>query len=344
MNRKLAFLGTVLIAGNSLAMAQDNPWYVGGRIGVTHYSDFDGVVSSSQLKDDDDFGGGVFLGYSFNDWFGLEGGYTYLGELQVTDQASIKTNVIDFVGKFTWQATDSFDVFLKAGGYGYQTKGRDGLSGLKDTDIDGTVGIGIEQRFTDNFSARLEYQYYNNATLDDGGFDSNWDTNLFALGLVYSWGGTKAAAVTEAPMIQEEEVVVEEEPVVVEEVVEKSMVQVEPAKVEVYFDFDKEHLTQKSTDQLQPIIDHLQEHPESTVVLVGHADSSGPSELNQKLSEKRAETVANYLTTEYSISEDRITTSGEGESTPIATNDTEEGRAKNRRVSVFSPSFTMEEK
>jgi OOP family OmpA-OmpF porin len=297
----------------------------------------------------------VFLGYSFNDWFGLEGAYTYLGEMGIDDSSNITTNSVEVVGKFTWEATNSFDVFLKAGAYGYRTKGYGALGGLKDKDVDGTVGIGIEQHFSDSFSLRFEYQFYNNATLNDDAYEAEWDTHLLALGLVYSWGNHKKVAVTEAPMTEviEEPVVeeviaeevVEEEIVVVEEVVvvEKEMINVEPLTVEVYFDFDQEGLTEKSVQQLQPIIDHLQAYPESTVVLVGHADSRGPSDLNQKLSEKRANTVSEYLTKEYAISADRITASGEGELSPIASNETAEGRAKNRRVSVFSPSFIIEE-
>jgi OOP family OmpA-OmpF porin len=334
MNKKLFALSAVLITGNSLAIAQDNPWYAGARIGATHYSDFNGNISSDDLKDDDDLGGGVFLGYNVNEWFALESGYTYLGKLDIDNNQSIKTHALDFVGKFTWQATDSFDVFLKAGGYGYHTKGGDDLSSYKDTDIDGTAGVGVEKHFTDNFSARLEYQYYNNVSLDDGGFDSKWDTHLFAFGLVYSWGGSEPVAAP-APVAQAVEEVIVAEPL---------MIQVDPTTVEIYFDFDKFDISPKSAEQLQPMLEHLEEYPESTAVLVGHTDSTGSEEFNQKLSEERAEAVEKFLSEEHSISVDRITTSGEGETNPIASNDTKEGRAKNRRVSVYSPSFKTEEK
>lgn len=351
MNKRIVFLSTLLCAGNVAANDLDNPWYLGARVGATLYDNLEQTGGSNKFDDDTNFAGGVFLGYSFNDWFGLETGYTYLGETGLRNNMSAATNAIEVVGKFTWEATDTLDVFAKAGAFAYKTKGYDALSGLSDKDFNGTVGLGLEHHFSDDFSIRLEYQFYNNLTLNDAPYESEWDTHLLALGLVYSWGQEEKVAVTEAPMTQvvEEEVVevVMVEEVIVEEAVAvavvKQAIEIEPITVEVYFDFNKNNLSQKSVTQLETIIAHLEAYPASTVVLVGHTDSRGAAELNQKLSEKRANTVSEFLTKEYSISADRIVTSGEGESSPIATNETAEGRAKNRRVSVFSPSFVMEE-
>lgn len=359
MDKKIIFLGSLIFAGNVAASGQDTPWYLGARVGATLYDNLDQIGTSNKIKDDINFAGGIFLGYNINDWFALETGYTYLGEMKISDARSIESNAIEVVGKFTWQTTDSLDLFAKAGAFGYKTKGYDTLSGLNDKGFDATVGFGIEQHYNNNLSVRLEYQFYNNLTLDDAPYNAEWDTHLLALGLVYSWGAPEKIAVTEAPMTQ---VVVEEEKIVKEPVIEevivkevvieevatvavvKQSINIEPKTVEVYFDFNKQNLSQKSVEQLQPIINHLQQYPDAKVVLVGHTDSHGSMQLNQKLSEQRANTVSDYLAKEYSISADRITTSGEGETSPIASNDTAEGRAKNRRVSVFSPSFLMEEK
>ena len=62
------------------------------------------------------------------------------------------------------------------------------------------------------------------------------------------------------------------------------------------------------------------------------SDSTGPVDYNQKLSEQRAEAVQNYLLKVYAIDANRLTTEGYGETKPIASNDTDEGRFKNRRV------------
>ncbi|PKF61412.1 hypothetical protein CW745_08730 [Psychromonas sp. psych-6C06] len=361
MNKKIIVLGTLLTASNAMANNQDNPFYVGARAGITNYTNFEINQSSNELKDDDNFGAGLFLGYNINDWFGVEAGYTYLGETEIAENASISSNGIDLVGKFTWQATESFDLFAKAGGFVYKNKGENLLSGFKDDGLSATAGLGMQYFFTDNFSARLEYQYYHDLALQDNNNEASWNTHLFALGLIYHWGGQEKVIVQDAPsttppvetveetIVEEtviEEAVVEETivAVVATEVVKEKPVKVDYKTVQVYFDTGSENLSAQSIEQLKPIIEHLKNYPSATIFAVGHTDSRGAAKLNQKLSEKRAKTVRDFLIKEYAISADRITYSGEGEAVPIATNETKEGQAKNRRVSVFSPSFVVNEK
>lgn len=77
----------------------------------------------------------------------------------------------------------------------------------------------------------------------------------------------------------------------------------------------------------------LNEYEKTYVDVVGHTDSTGSVEYNQRLSERRAESVARYLESQKVIPE-RIKTIGAGEMDPVATNDTPEGRALNRRVEI----------
>ena len=78
----------------------------------------------------------------------------------------------------------------------------------------------------------------------------------------------------------------------------------------------------------------LREFPDQQVTITGHTDSRGNEDYNQQLSEKRAQAVRDYLLANMALSADRVTARGSGESEPIATNDTEEGRSKNRRIDV----------
>jgi len=78
----------------------------------------------------------------------------------------------------------------------------------------------------------------------------------------------------------------------------------------------------------------LREFPDQSITIAGHTDSRGNEDYNQQLSEKRAEAVREYLLANMALNADLITAKGYGESQPIATNDTEEGRAKNRRIDV----------
>jgi outer membrane protein OmpA-like peptidoglycan-associated protein len=79
----------------------------------------------------------------------------------------------------------------------------------------------------------------------------------------------------------------------------------------------------------------LREFPEAPVTVAGHTDSRGNDATNQRLSEERAQAVQEYLMANMSsLTPDRINAVGYGESRPLASNETEEGRAQNRRIDV----------
>ncbi len=101
----------------------------------------------------------------------------------------------------------------------------------------------------------------------------------------------------------------------------------------VYFDTDKATLRSSSFDALNNLLKAMQTNPDMKVEVGGHTDNRGKSEYNMKLSRKRAESVKNYLV-EHGIDPERIKTKGYGESDPVATNKTEQGRQKNRRMEV----------
>lgn len=99
----------------------------------------------------------------------------------------------------------------------------------------------------------------------------------------------------------------------------------------VNFSFDSSNLTPSSEENLAKLAKVLKEQPNTNISIYGHTDSKGSDDYNLKLSERRANSVVNYLNS-LGISISRITPKGMGETEPIATNDTPEGRAKNRRV------------
>jgi outer membrane protein OmpA-like peptidoglycan-associated protein len=104
----------------------------------------------------------------------------------------------------------------------------------------------------------------------------------------------------------------------------------------VRFDHDKTDIK----EQYYPVLDEiarvlLEKTPEAVVLLAGHTDNTGTEKYNDGLSLRRAEAVASYLTAELGIPPNRLTVKGYGESAPLATNDTAEGRAMNRRVEIL---------
>jgi outer membrane protein OmpA-like peptidoglycan-associated protein len=101
----------------------------------------------------------------------------------------------------------------------------------------------------------------------------------------------------------------------------------------VLFDFGKYSLTDASRIELQKMADVFQKYPETDIEIDGHTDNIGSERSNQRLSEQRAGSVADYLA-ELGIDRNRLITQGFGETRPVATNDTDAGRAANRRVEV----------
>lgn len=101
----------------------------------------------------------------------------------------------------------------------------------------------------------------------------------------------------------------------------------------ILFDLDKSSLKPESVKQLMHIVTLMQTYPDLNLEVQGHTDSQGSDEYNKTLSQKRAGTVCTFLEL-FGIHSGRLVPKGYGETMPKATNDTEEGRAKNRRVEL----------
>lgn len=102
----------------------------------------------------------------------------------------------------------------------------------------------------------------------------------------------------------------------------------------VHFDFDKATLKPEAIAVLNQAAALLQKHERVVVEVAGHTDSKGSEEYNQGLSERRANAVKDYLNSK-GVRASRLTARGYGESRPVASNDTDEGRAENRRVELI---------
>jgi outer membrane protein OmpA-like peptidoglycan-associated protein len=99
----------------------------------------------------------------------------------------------------------------------------------------------------------------------------------------------------------------------------------------IYFDFDKTTLKTESFVELNKVVDLLKQNPSLEIEIEGHTDSKGSDQYNKDLSQGRAQSVVDYIASQ-NISKSRLTAKGFGESKPIDTNETEEGKANNRRV------------
>ena len=228
----------------------------------------------------------------------------------------------------------------------------DKVSGTKDTT--GNLGLGAMYRINDALSLRGEARAIHN-------FDNNWWEGMALAGLEVVLGGHLAPTVAVPPM---EEPMVDNTPVVVVEadldsdgdgvpdsmdacpgtpmnvVVDERGCPVpvditDELKMElrVFFDNDKSAIKNQYKPEIAKVAEKMREYPNSTARVEGHASKTGPSaRYNQRLSEARAVAVKSMLTNEFGIAPNRLSAIGYGYDQPIASNDTEEGRAMNRRV------------
>ncbi|MCU0835529.1 MAG: OmpA family protein [Chromatiaceae bacterium] len=102
----------------------------------------------------------------------------------------------------------------------------------------------------------------------------------------------------------------------------------------IYFDFDKAGIQPDSEPQIAQLAALMKENPQLQVLIVGHTDGKGAFDYNLSLSQRRAQAVADALVSAHGIARDRLTPAGAGMIAPVATNRTDQGRAKNRRVEI----------
>lgn len=107
----------------------------------------------------------------------------------------------------------------------------------------------------------------------------------------------------------------------------------------VNFDFDSDKLRKESFPELNKLAEIMHDNPDYLLIISGHTCWIGPEWYNQDLSERRARSVVNYLISQGDVNKDRLTYKGYGETRPMASNETKEGRELNRRVE-----FKIEEK
>lgn len=217
---------------------------------------------------------------------------------------------------------------------------------LDDVDTEANFGGGAHWYFTDNFSLRGDARYL---------YGSDDDTSDFtlAIGVSYRFGAPQArrtppVAVAEpdpapapAPRDSDGDGVMDADdacpgtPVgrqVDARGCEPRFVRGESVELKVNFAFDSAKVDTNYLDDIKALADFMKRHPDVTTTIEAHTDSMGPEAYNLGLSQRRADAVIEVLTNRFGIAASRLTAEGFGESQPIESNDTESGRAANRRV------------
>jgi len=319
---------------SSMTLADDAGWYIGGNLGQSNADIDDARITSSLLdggftvnsiKDDDrDTGYKLFGGYQFNKNVAVEGGYFDLGEFNFksttiplgTFDGSIKLRGVnlDLVGFLPF--TEKFSAFGRIG-VNY-AEAKDSFSGTGFVNVldrnpseraaNLKAGVGLQYAFNDSVAMRLETERYriNDAVGNKG------DVDLISVGVVYRFGKKTQSVPVAAPIVVAPVVT----PVAVAPPVQKFKKYTLSATELFAFNSDKVNMPQQ---KLVEIADALKESDSpKNIVIVGYTDRLGSDEYNQKLSERRAIAVKNYIASN-GVDASRLTVEGKGEADPVVT-------------------------
>lgn len=328
---KKAVLG-LLIALSPLANAQDNSnFYLGARVGG---SLLDNTCQTTDCTSKE-VGGGFIGGYDFANGFSIESTYDYLGRFETRSSGNLLVNgdmtAFTIAPKINFGLTQTIDLYGKVGAVWWDWNSKP--SSISDLSV--MTALGIDHRANDLINLRLEYQYTPSMDLNSAG-TLNADHHYITAGLTFHFGRNTTPIMTEETY--PEEVVYEE---VYEEVQVTEPVVIYEATDTASFAFGKAELSPASLTNLDPMLKRLQDYSQATATITGYTDNVGPDAVNQNLSEQRAQSVSNYFS-ENGVSADRMTVIGNGSLDPVASNDTIEGRAMNRRVEILSPEFVSQ--
>jgi OOP family OmpA-OmpF porin len=169
-------------------------------------------------------------------------------------------------------------------------------------------GLGVGTMVNDDYQFRADVRGMN--SLDEDGEDVGIQLSINRV-----FGGTAAPQHVAAPVVAQ-----------------KPEIRTVTIRLNVEFEFNKDTVLAVYGDQLEAIAAAMSVHKDIELVLEGHTDSRGSDEYNNDLSARRAAAVKQKLSVDYGIAADRISSVGYGESRPIASNQTDQGRARNRRV------------
>ena len=346
-------LGTLALAGVSIpALAADPPgWYIGGNLGESRAEIAEEQITADLLtsgytttdfrQDDQDIGYKLFAGYQLSQYFALEAGYLNLGEFNYTAntipegskraELEFKGWNLDVIGMLP--VSENSNLFLRYGRHRSESQvefaSTGGVSLLNPRVSKRTtnykVGLGYQHGISDNLDMRFEVERYR---MVDAVSSEKGDLDLVSVGLVYHFGRTaSSASSSSAPApVPSETLIVAPLPAATAEYCSLLNIQFEVAQDEIQL---------KEQERLAVLATFLQRYPETTAVIEGHSDNVGAAQTNRQLSQRRAQSVVDYLVSEHQIAHPRLVALGLGETRPIADNRTEEGKRENRRIAAI---------
>lgn len=275
---------------------------------------FVGAELKGVLYRDENISAGPFIQLDAYTNFSTSGPILNNGTIETIDAdvTEIYTATAGFIGQYEFEKLAVYGgaYFIQSEATLEGTLGTSSLDLTLEDDNNARLLLGVNIPLAEKLSIDFETHYYDEAS--------------FAVTLNYYPYKTKP--VKEVP------------PVVTEVALVKKPQPPEVTEFEnqIFFDQGSTEVGESEYPKIRALARFMLKRPDSDVIVEGHCDCFGEEEYNQELSEKRALSVKKLLMNFYNIPEDRILLVGYGESFPIATNTTKEGRQKNRRVRVYA--------
>lgn len=272
------------------------------------------------LHERDMAGFGLRAGYNFTKNWGVEGAYDYAkSHTDFPHYGGSRGRFLHADLLYYLIPEKAFNPFILAGVGHARMKPDDDSYGH----ILGEIGVGFKYFLTDNIAIRVDIR----------DIQEKYNNVVTTAGLVFVFGGKTPKYVEPAkpeikpemksePKAEEKVIILVSEPKVEEKVI---VLAAEPkveekviifALEDVHFDFDKSTLTKEAEVILKRNIQVLKENPKADIRIAGYTSASGTEDYNQKLSERRANAVKDYLIKEKVVTPDRLTTIGYGETNP----------------------------
>lgn len=339
--KKRAFAIALLLASfiTSVPAEEQNGWYLGTKVGWSHFNPLNYDVNSSQVTNNDflkeSFSAPIvslFLGYEFNPYFGLEiendtnGFFPHF--MFQKNKEHMQFNSVQLATKLSYPITNDFHLYTKLGGIVLwdDLGSKNTLQNIfnKDSALFPSVSLGAEYVFNEKFITRLDYTWKNSVknivyssikpSSGDAVLSIGWKFGTSSINNIFSPDDSELLN-TQYSVLNEN----------------------------INFPFNSAELKPIAYDKLNKLDGDIKDMKlkNISIVLLGHSDKIGNQEYNQKLSEDRAYSIRNYLTSR-GFSREQITVKGMGNLYPLTNQVCKDIENRPLLVSCLAPDRRVE--
>lgn len=327
------------------AAPKDNTWYTGAKLGWSQYQNtgtsLDGeTLGNTGPTHKDQIGAGAYAGFQHNQYMGFELGYDWLGRMPYKgdgNNGAFKAQGIQLTTKLSYPVMEDLDVYTRLGAMVWRADSsyslvdaggkRSAQKTQNDTGVSPLVALGTEYAITRDIAARVEYQWISNIG-DKETLGARPDNGMLSVGIAYRFGQDDVAAP-----------VVEPAPAPAPVVENKRFT----LRSDVLFNFNKSTLKAEGQEALNQLFNELAsiDPTQGNVLVIGYTDRIGSQNYNLPLSQKRAQSVVDYLVAK-GIPTGSIRAEGRGKEDPVTGNKCDNIKQRAALIECLAPDRRVE--